>query len=531
MELQLETAVSHATVYPDRARVTVQGACNVEAGQLTLWVDELPLVLEPESVRVTGKGTAKVRLRGVDVSRHYYVDSPSGRVQELEKQVEQVAEELRARQDEKEGWLAEAKYLDGLRTATAEFARGLSRGRIDVTQQGKLLAFLRDEEAQLKTAVRKLDAEIRSLTKQVEKLRKELQTMQAAQPRQRFRAKIEAEVLTAGEFQLSLSYMVQQAGWRPLYDVCLQADNEAPNLVVSTIAQVQQNSGQDWSQVSLSVSTARPAINQRLPELKPWYVDELVAQPRAVMAQPMLKTAAMGMAAAEMEVAVREAMPAPVVAEAEVAMAEVQEGSTAVSFQVSGSVDIPGDGSLHKTILHQASFPPALDYLAIPKHTDAVFRRARLINNSAAPMLSGIANLFVDDEFIGQNQLPYVPVNGELKLLLGVEERITVTRELARREVEKRFMQDIRQLRYGYKLVLKNLLALPVQVELHDHIPVSRHEQIKVKLENVQPAPAQKSDLNLLEWHLKLAAQAEQTVVYDYLVEYPRSMQVRGLID
>jgi hypothetical protein len=50
-------------------------------------------------------------------------------------------------------------------------------------------------------------------------------------------------------------------------------------------------------------------------------------------------------------------------------------------------------------------------------------------------------------------------------------------------------------------------------------------------LEQVKPEPAEKSDLNLLEWRLSLPAGAGQTIEHEYTVEHPRSLQVIGLLE
>ncbi|MCA9936593.1 MAG: mucoidy inhibitor MuiA family protein [Ardenticatenaceae bacterium] len=536
MDITVESTVTDVTVYPDRARVTLRGECMIKPGVHRLQVDELPLLMETESVRVMGQGTAKVRLLGVDVSRHHYTETPSEKVRELEQQIEQLEDDLRTLQDDKTGWLAQAKYLDGLRQSTAEFAKGLARGRIDVAQQSTLLTFLQEEDGRIRAATRELDQQQRELNRQLDKLRRELKALQSARPRERYQANMDVEALSEGDFTLSLSFVVRKAGWRPLYDVRFLTNGDAPRLAVSYIAEIFQNTGQDWPDVAVTVSTARPALNQRLPELRPWFVDEWQPQ---VMAKKSAPTGKRMRAEAPAPAMDREdamlfadaAPPEPQPVVAEVAVAEVQSGGTAVSFKVGGSVDIPGDGSPHKTTVSEFEFAPKVDYLAVPKHTDAVFRRATLTNDSPSPLLAGSASLFVDEEFIGQTKLEYVPTNGELELLLGVEERITIERELARRDVDKRLLKDNRQLRYGYKMTAKNLLETAVQLELHDHIPVPRHEQIKVRLENAQPAPAKQSDLNLLEWHLTLPAGAEQAVTYEYLVEHPRAMQVTGLAE
>ena len=135
------------------------------------------------------------------------------------------------------------------------------------------------------------------------------------------------------------------------------------------------------------------------------------------------------------------------------------------------------------------------------------------------------------EEFIGQTQIKFTASGDELELLLGVEDRITVERKLARRDVDKKLLRDQRQLRYGYTVEVKNLLQTAVQIMLKDHIPVSRHEQIKVKLDEVRPQPAEQTDLNLLEWQLNLPSGEGQTVQYEYTVEHPRSLQVAGLLD
>ncbi len=526
MNISVETNISDVTVYPDRARVRCQGRCDVEIGSHQLLVEDLPMTVDVDSVRVSGKGTAVIRILSVDVQKRYYEQAPAVRVHELETQIEDLSDELRGLEDEKAGWEAHGRYLEGMRKATEQFAKGLSRKRTTVEDQLQIVSFLQEQEQGLRTAVRELDSQMRKLNRQLEKLRKELKAIHSARPRERFVAVIDVEATTDGEFRPDVSYVVNRAGWKPLYDIRLNQDETDKSFVeVSYLAQITQNTGQDWNDVALVVSTARPALNQRLPELKPWYVD--VPQPiHRPTAQAKMRLATASMADAVPESA---AAPAPAMMAADVVEATVETSGTSVRFVVPGTAVIPSDGSPHKSTMQTFRLEPKLDYLAVPKHTDAVFRRATVENESSTPLLAGAANLFVADEFIGRTRLDFTPVKGEVELLLGVEDRITVERELVKRDVDKRFFGDNRRLRYGYKIELKNLLETAVAVELHDHIPVGRHEQIKIKLENASPEPSEKSDLNLLEWHLSLPAKGETAVQYEYQVEHPRSIQVVGL--
>ncbi len=539
MDFPLQPQINKVTVYPDRARVTGHGRVEqLATGRHQLIFEELPLALEEDSVRASGQGTARVRLLGVDVRRRHYAETPAARVQEVEKELQGRREALRVVEDDRENRLALARHLEGLRQATAEYAKGLSRGRTTVEDQARLVEFLQERDAQLRAELRELDEQQRAVKREIEKLEQELKQLGSARPRQRYQAILDVEVSEAGDFTAEISYVVGRAGWQPLYDIRLlerQGENGRAGhvLALSYLAQVTQDTGQAWNDVGLTVSTARPALNQRLPELHPWFIDELkpMPRPKAVHMRTMATAMPqMAMPPADVdEVTMEVAAFAPVAAD--VAVAEAQDSGTAVSFVVSGSIDIPSDGSPHKTTIAQYDLEPQLDYLAIPRHTDAVYRRAKVKHPGPGPLLAGSAALFAGDEFIGRNQLEYTAVGDELKLMLGVEERVDVERELVLRDVDKVFMRDKRQMRYGYEIRLKNLLEAPVQVTVEDQYPVSRHDQIKVKLEKTSLPPSKHTELGLLEWRLTLAAGEKQTIRFEYSVEHPRSLQVAGLIE
>jgi uncharacterized protein (TIGR02231 family) len=536
MEFPVKVSVNEVIVYPDQARVTCHGQCELPEGIHTITVGDLPLVLDPESIRAAGMGTARVRLRGVEIVQRYYVNTPDVTVHELEEHIEALQDQLRTITDQQAVWRSSIEHINGLREATKEFAWGLARGRSTIENQAALMRYFEEEDKQIRQNIHDLEVSERGLRDQLVKLQKELDAHQTARPRQRYEARLEVEVLGPGEFKPELSYNVSRAGWRPLYDIRLVEPSKTGHeakISFTSLAETFQNTGQEWSGVELVVSTARPALNQRVPELKPWFIDVPRPQPRL--------TKSVGMAAMRETVqdfeggelaAPLTAMSAdavPVAAEADVA--QLQESGSIVSFRVSGRIDIPGDGSTRKTTIGQYDLVPDLDYLSIPRHTSAVYRRAKLSNSTTAPILPGPVNLYVGDEFIGRNRLDYTPPSGQLELILGVEERIAVKRELVRREVDKRLLRDMRQVVFAYEIKLENHLSEEVPVTIKDQYPVSRHEQIKVRLDSVTPQPAEQTDLHLIEWQMSLDPGQKETIRLEYQIEHPRDLVVGGLID
>jgi uncharacterized protein (TIGR02231 family) len=79
---------------------------------------------------------------------------------------------------------------------------------------------------------------------------------------------VSVEVEREVEFELEVVYAVRNASWQPLYDVRLLEDE----VTVTYLATISQKSGEDWPEVELSLSTARPAVSATLPELRPWYI-------------------------------------------------------------------------------------------------------------------------------------------------------------------------------------------------------------------------------------------------------------------
>ena len=76
---------------------------------------------------------------------------------------------------------------------------------------------------------------------------------------------------TDREAELRLSYQVRGTGWQPTYRATLDAAK--PSVLLERQALVAQNSGEDWSNVQLTLSTGQPGrtTQGRLP--RPWTLD------------------------------------------------------------------------------------------------------------------------------------------------------------------------------------------------------------------------------------------------------------------
>ncbi len=530
---ELQTTITAVSVYPDRARVTRSGADRVEVGNHRLEVPELPLRLDAASVRASARGTARARLLGVDVQREFYVETPAEQVHQLEEQIEALQDEMRGLDGQTELLKQERTTIGELSGQTEIYARGLAYGKIGADAHFQLLDGLRSRAREIDGTLLDLTVRRREMERRLQKLQKELVQLRGARGRERYTAVVEVDVTQPGDLTLELTYVVSGAGWQPLYDARLLEEGEHSALEVGYLAQVAQQTGEDWENVALTLSTARPALAETLPELDPWYVGPIRAQGRRMDKVKMMRMAApaapavmeAGGAGAEPEAA----LPMADEVEVEEVMAVVESTGSAVTYQVPASVTVLSDGAPHKVAVADLKLEAQLDYVSAPKLVPAAYRRAKVANDSVYTLLPGPANLFAGDEFIGTTELDLIAPQGEIELYLGADDRVRVERELKRQEVDKKLIGDRRRLRYGYEIEVENLLPTEAQVTLHDQVPVSRHEDIKVKLTSAEPEPAEHTELNLLKWELTLSPGEKRVVRFDFLVEHPRDMSIAGL--
>ncbi len=522
------TQVTAVTVFPDRARVTRTGRAALAAGQQRLEIQQLPLGLLPDSLRAAGRGTARAKLLGVTNRLEHFYETPADAALQLEKQIlanTDADAELAARAVVAD---KEQKALDALAAESEMFARGLAlRGRTS-DEQGAFFDFISRRSRALQADLLAIGRDRRDLAKELDRLKRELSAVQSARPKQRFSAVVELDVSAAGDLDLELTYVVTGAAWQPLYDI----RSSDASVELTYLAQVAQNTGEDWPDVALTLSTARPSLALVIPELDPWYL-----RPRPPMPPPV------PMMARSMAL---QAMPAPAAAKAPgggfappepeeldlaVDSAAVSESGAALTYQLAGSAGVPGNNEPRKVTVATLNFKPVVTYVTAPKREEVCYRRAEIKNDSRYSLLPGRAQLFESDEYLGATALDFVAPGQTFELALGADERLRVERELAARDVDKAFIiGDRRRIRYGYTIELENLRDSPQSVTVRDQLPVARDEQIKVKLDAADPKPTEQSELGQLEWTLTLDRGARRTIRFDFSVEHPRAMDVIGLL-
>lgn len=527
MSTILDAPIAAVTVFTDRARITRRAMLKLAAGEHALVIQNAPRSLDPDTIRATGHGVG-ARIVGVDVVMRHTTETPVADTVALQKQLENLKDQDKQLTDEDVLQTDRLELLITLRNNAGErFARTLASGKATLDNLRPVAHWISEELNLALTRRREITIARRDIARQIRTLEATLSQTRSTTSRQWNDIYVNVENAADTELSLDVMYMVHGAAWEPLYDMRLHESKVS----LTYLAQVSQETGEDWPAVDMTLSTARPATSMTIPKLSPWYIDRFVPRPPMGMGVMRAAMPAQPTMVSEDRAVYRTSAVAEAPA-AETLFAEVESSGSAVTYRVTRPVAIESDGSMHKTTVMVLELDAKLDYVIVPKIAPEAYLRASIKNSTPVMLLPGKAMVFHDADYVGAINLDRVIApNEEFETQLGIEDRIKVERELTERSTSKAMLGNTRRITISYKTKLTNNLSTPAHITVSDQLPVSKYEEIKVKLQDAQPKPSEQNDLNVLKWEFDMPAQGKRELSFTFTVDNPRDMQVIGLGD
>ena len=209
--------------------------------------------------------------------------------------------------------------------------------------------------------------------------------------------------------------------------------------------------------------------------------------------------------------------------------ATVAKSGGVVTFDVSGGGNIPSDGTPYKVTIFRDRYPAKLEYVAIPRLVSFTYLQAVITNPATGvTLLPGKANILREQTFVGTTTLENIAPSQEFTLNLGIDEGWKIERNLVQRQVDKKLIGSNKRVTYAYRLIINNLQARESSLKLTEQLPISRDENIKVRLTQVEPK-IKLGEMGVLEWSLTLPEGGKQEIDYQFTLEYPPEVSISGL--
>lgn len=266
--IDASSAVKSVTVFSGHANVERVFKGKFEAGIYTLKFSHLPPTILDNSVRVSGKGTAAAKILNVKVTEKRLIGAFKKDIRELEKQREELTGQINALTDSNNGLSRRQQFLQLLTEKTTESISNLTDVQPPPLQNWEnMLNFLENQLVGDFSKKREIDRKLNRLNEQVRIIDNKLGDNLNALGKAEKTVFIDLEVIKPGHLDVAASYIIPGAGWTPFFDLRLASSGKQANLTCSAL--VSQQTGEDWQDVGLTFSTARPLLVKRVPTLTP----------------------------------------------------------------------------------------------------------------------------------------------------------------------------------------------------------------------------------------------------------------------
>ncbi len=521
--------IKSVTVFSDRAAVKRSLVGSFSQGIITIEVPHLPAGLIDESIRVSGHGTSGAKILSVRIEKALTEESSSQRIKDVEAQIKEIDKRMNALSDREEVLRKKKDFIQTLSSKTGEsIARDLPSERLPVADLAGMLKFIDGGLDSVNKETRAIAEEREALRDRKMDLQNKIGSLGHADGNEK-KGIVELSVEKPGTFTFELSYMIRGAGWYPVYDIRSWSDTSAIELVY--MAMVNQQTGEDWNDVDLELSTARPAVGANPPTLTARYLNviETVEHARKVAVTAM-PSSPIGDYIQSSPAFIGGTMGQ---VQSQYAAADVSQQGVSTSFIVKLPQTIPSSKESKKVPIKIVSFSSDAECIAVPGYSEYAYTKANVVNGADFPLLRGSANVFFDDNFVSIASIPLVLPQEKFDLYFGVDEGVKVKKELVQKFTDDSgIMNKKRRVSYEYKITIQNFHKTDKKLTVLDQYPVSQNEQIEVKLSDTTPEPrylAGDQEQGFLRWTYDLKPLQKEQVKYKYQVKYPQDITISGL--
>lgn len=497
--------VTEVRVFIDRATVCRQRTESMQEGLQTLDFEVLPSPLDTDTLRAQATlGQQNLAIIGVR-AQAAYAEPSSTRMQQAQALLDEVEAKLRASEDAQDN---DEHTVSMIARYAALTTNKLSLQWLDpdpaFDKWNTIFDQLRSSNAQLATSQAARAAENRRLHQRRAELEDELERL-GRRTRVGHKVSVSLEVPAGGgEVTVRLHYVTRAAQWMPAYDARLEETEEGLQVRWTTIAMVKQVTGEDWSDVRLITTTARPPLSEPPPTLHKLQVAGFEAAPNREVHATHDAGARLGGGGGQ----------TPAVA-------------AQVEYEAPGQVHVPSTSRPVRIELFEAMIPAQRRLEVAALHREVATWVLDLENTTGRVLLPGAVSLFRGPNYSGRTELGFVQGAERFRLPLATEGSLRVTRRTHPQPARKTAVTGTQIFEYQTETKLENTGHEPIEVILLDRVPVSRSEQVQVERTQMPQGAELEEETGRFRLAVRVAPGATDKVVVAFRMTAPRGVSVQ----
>ena len=539
-DIAAESKIDAVTVFPDRADVTRSAAAELPAGRHTIVFDGLPAGLMTDSLRVSGKGDAAFVIGSVETKEIHTTAPAVAREKEIRDKIAALRDKSRYIDAQIAAAETGKTFLQSLSRAPAAGSNDAKAAAVSPEAWQNAWRVIQNGMDSLGREVIDKQIQARAVTDEISALNARLREISTGRKSYK-QVRVNVEAVKPVKARLALQYRIFGASWNPLYEARLDSARETVDIVQS--GTISQHTGEDWNNVALTLSTARPFAATQPPVPSPIWVDARPKQPEPVAYGDTMTMARSAAPSKKMMMMSNFAVDAGMEAEtaavggsfdAETASASAVGTEFSGVFAIKGTANVPSDGAQYR--FNIGTYPSKAEIRAetYPAADASVYLIATTVFNGELPLLSGDIALFRDGAFIGNSHLDMLRPNEKLHLAFGQDEKIRVTHTVLGGETSEAGVITRENRKEALsKTAVQNLHNRPMKIAVYEQLPVSRNSDVSVKIVKDKTTDGYVANPNdrigLLKWESVWQPREKREIEYGYAVSWSKDKILTGL--
>lgn len=507
-EIQAEYKITKSVIYKDRALITATANVMLQPGIHSVLFTGLSTQIQENSISGKVKD-ANIQIKGLEILRRFHKEPISSKERALRNKLDHLITTKQKLKYQRESLVKDLNFLDKLQIHQKDkISREIGLKNAGTAEWSRILEFISTRRSNAYSSMIQTDMQIKDNYKNIKLTRSLLRQMTRKQNTVSRDVILHLNSSKPGRARISIRYVIKGPSWTPSYDI--RADLKNSKVQIAYFGTVKQKTGSDWNQVRLSLSTATPGKGTSPVSSKPIYLT------RGSVISSLRKTG-------PVTDGLTDKKSDDVKNERKKITRRISMGPTVI-YQARGLHNLPSGDRPRRIPVSLDSFKANFVYVCQPRQSPHAWLKAHILNTSQNQFLTGIANIFLGNDFLGQFGMKATAPGQNFVVFMGTDERMQTKRTAILDKSSESFWGKKLVLSQGFRLSVENHSGITRTVYLKDRIPVSRDSGIEVREFQATDNVTKNEVTGELLWKFELKNNQKKNIEFGYEVVFPEEV-------
>jgi len=542
----IKTEVDEVKLFLTAGQMAHHEKVTIKKGRNRLVFTGISAYADPQSIQFVGDG--EYRLVSVSTEMDFLAaEQFNPEISVLKDSLENLSDAHQNTQDILDSYLAEQAVLNTNKDL------GGNNQNVTVAQIKEAGEFYRKRTLEINQAITKLKKEKRRLSETIETLRFQLVELNYNENQRSNQVVVLLDCDETKAIEMSLKYLVSDCGWAATYDLSAIDINQKINLKYK--AQVYNNTGNDWKDVALTLSTGDPNLSASHPELSPWYLNYYSAayinskSDKKYYAPKGLEQDYRNDVVSNINIANQRAYDNyytlddaekmngqlsmnklelsknQVVGNAPVQLRQIEISELTTEFIIENKFSCPTDAKPYTVNVKEMDLDATFSHITVPKLDKAAFLMANIVGWQDLDLIPGPTNVYFAGVYVGMSDINTRNVSDTLSLSFGRDNKVVVMRKLKKELSSKKIIGNSKKDSYIYEIAIRNNRTSPINIKVYDQVPISNNTDITVTVDQLSEG-VQDLTTGEVKWNLTIPSMDVQAKEIGYTVKYPKTSDI-----